>query len=45
MTINGTTWKPEPEIGTNGYSQTKQNPKADEYKYMVSLPRHSGLGL
>jgi len=26
-TINRNSWKPEPEIGTDGYSQSRQNPR------------------
>ena len=43
-TINRITWVPEPEIGTDGSSQTWQNPRVDGYGSGFGLPRCSGSG-
>jgi len=43
-TINTKTRKAEPETGTDGSRQTRQNPRVDGYGYRLGLPRSSGLG-
>ena len=44
MTRNRKTRKWEPEIGTNGPSQTPHNPQCDRYRFRFGLPRSSGPG-
>jgi len=43
-TINRKTRKGEPETGTDGSSQTRQNPRVDGYGYGFGPPRSSGSG-
>jgi len=43
-TINRTTWKPEPEIPTDGTSQTWQHQQADWFRSGFGPPRCSGSG-
>jgi hypothetical protein len=43
-TIDRTTRKGEPETGTDGSSQTRQNPRVDGYGYVFGPPRSSGSG-
>jgi len=43
-TINRKTWKGEPETGTDGSSQTRQNPRVDGYGYGFGPQRSSGSG-
>jgi len=43
-TINRKTRKGEPETGTYGSSQTRQNPRVDGYGYGFGPPRSSGSG-
>ena len=40
-TMNRTTWKLEPEIGTDGWNQTRHNPRVDGYRYGFIQPRGS----
>jgi len=44
VTINRITRIPEPEIGTHGSSQTRQNPRVDGYGSGFGPPRCSGSG-
>jgi len=44
-TINRNTRIPEPEIGTDGSSKTRQNPRVDGYGSGIGLPRCSRSGL
>jgi len=41
VSINRKTWKPEPEIGTDGSSQPSQNPCVDGWGSGFGLPRTS----
>jgi len=43
-TINRKTRNAEPDIGTDGSSQTRQNPQVDWYGSRLGLPRLSGSG-
>jgi len=43
-TINRITWKPEPEIGTDRSSETRQNLRVDGYGSRFGPPRCSGSG-
>jgi len=43
-TINKKTRKGEPETGTDGSSQIRQNPRVDGYGYGFGPPRSSGSG-
>jgi len=43
-TINRKTWKLDPEIGTDGSSQTRQNPRVDRYGYGFGPPRSCRSG-
>jgi hypothetical protein len=43
-TINRKTRNTEPEIGTNGFCQTPQNPWADAYGYGFGPPSRCGSG-
>ena len=43
-TIIRKTWNTEPKIGTNGSSQTRQNPRVDRYGSGFGPPRHCGSG-
>jgi len=43
-TMNRETWNAEPDIGTDGCSQTQQNPWVDSYRSWFGPPRLSGSG-
>jgi len=44
VTINGLTRNAEPEIGTDGFSPTRQNPRDDLYGSGFGRPRGTGSG-
>jgi len=44
VTINRKTRNAEPDIGTDGSGQTRQNPRVDEYGSRFGPPRLSGSG-
>jgi len=43
-TMNRETRNPEPEIGTDRWSQTRRNPRVDEARAGFGLPRSCGTG-
>lgn len=44
VTMNRNTWKPEPEVGTDGSCQTRHNPRVHSYGSGFGPPRCCGSG-